>query len=465
MRVRASVSILRPPIGADMEELHLVNYKLTPSVVETGKPVTVTIAPSGDQVYFQDNTNYILDIVGVETATKQLNGAHGKRITLKPTEGKLVFTETFEREQQYVIKIILPESHMFCTNPYYQPPAHGRVSRPSDQRSPTLYLYALEPDLYRLRPYKGDFHLHSSDSDGHESSCGVLANLRRAGYDFSALTNHYWYHSAAKVRKLWQGLPDVFTVLTGEEVHTPSEYLHAVSIGASQSVNDLYYQNREQCDAEIEAIAKDLDRPDTIDPHNYASRLWVARTIRKFGGLSILAHPHWIWSNVYFMPEDLTVRLLESGEYEALELLNGDCGPETNTLQTALYFEERAKGFDPPVVGSSDCHRTDRADERFPTPAFTYVFAEDRSFEAIHKAILGHQTVAVEKYREDSSFHIYGSYRLVKYANFLMRNYNPRYTELCYPQGTLLREYETDPKPETASLLTLLYARSEAYAA
>ena len=108
---------------------------------------------------------------------------------------------------------------------------------------------------------------------------------------------------------------------------------------------------------------------------------------------------------------------------------------------------------------------TDRADERFPTPAFTYVFAEDRSFEAIHKAILDHQTVAVEKYREDSSFHIYGSYRLVKYANFLMRNYNPRYTELCYPQGTLLREYETDPKPETASLLSLLYARSEAYAA
>ena len=448
-----------------MEELHLVNYKLTPSVVEVGRPTTITIAPRGDQVYFNEGTTYLLDIMGAGTATKQLNGAHGKRLSLKPVDGKLMFTETFEREQQYVLKLILPESHMFCTNPYYQPPAHGRVPRPSDQRNPVLFLYALEPDLYRLRPYKGDFHLHSSDSDGHESSCGVLANLRKAGYDFSALTNHYWYHSAAKVRKLWEGLPDVFTVLTGEEVHTPNELLHAVSIGASQSVNDLYYQNREACDAEIAEIEQGLDLPDTIDPHNYASRLWVARTIGKFGGLSILAHPHWLWADVYFMPEDLTIRLLESGEYEAFELLNGDCGQETNTLQTALYFEERAKGFDPPVVGSSDCHRTDRADERFPTPAFTYVFSEDRTFDSIHKAILDHKTVAVEKYRDDTQFNIYGSYRLVRYADFLMRNYNPVYTELCYAQGTLLKEYEKEPSAKTAELLAELYARSEAFAA
>ncbi|MBS7263139.1 MAG: hypothetical protein KIG36_05995 [Eubacteriales bacterium] len=444
-----------------MEELHLTNYKLTPSVVEVGRPTEITISPRGDNVYFSDDAVYLLDIHGVADATGKLNGAHGKRRELRAENGVLRFTETFEREQQYALKLTLPEEQQYCSNPYYQPPAHGRVPRPKDQRYPVLYLYALESDLYCLRPYKGDFHLHSSDSDGHESSCGVLANMRRAGFDFSALTNHYWFHSAEKVARLWKGLPDVFTVLPGEEVHVPSEYLHAVAVGGTKSVNDFYYRNREACDREIDAIAGGLDLPETIDAHNYASRIWVADKIREFGGLSILVHPHWIWFEVYFMPEDLTIKLLESGVYDVLELLNG--GSE-NRLQVAMYFEERAKGFDPPIVGSSDCHLTDQRDERFPTQAFTYVFAENRSPDGIRKAILAHRTVAVEKNLEGRDYQIYGGYRLVKYANFLMQNYNPVYTELCYPQGTLMREYEKEPSPETARLLLALYERSEAFA-
>ena len=447
-----------------MEFLHLTDYQVFPSVVPVGQEVTVTIVPRGNNCAFPEEYEYRVGVFGTATANRVLNKCQSVEFVCHPKNGSLSFTTTFEREQQYVIKITMPEPLRYCSNPYYQPPAHGLVPRPSDIAKPVLYLYALETDLYRLRPYKGDFHLHSSDSDGHESSCGTLANLRRAGYDFAALTNHYWFHSFEKVRKQWTGVEDVMTLFPAEEIHTPTEFLHAVGVGHRESINDLYYGHREECDNEISEIEKSLtDLPSSIDKRNYASRLWVARKMKELGGMSILVHPHWIWNEVYFMPEDLTIHLLESGEYDAFELLNGDSGPETNRLQTSLYFEERSKGFNIPIVGSSDCHRTDREDEKFPATAFSLVFSEDLSFPHVKEAILDGRCVAVEKYREDKQFRLYGSYRLVKYANFLMLNYFPVYTELCAPQGTLLREYETEPGKEQADLIHALYQKSESF--
>ncbi len=449
-----------------MEHLHLTSYSITPSVVPIGRPVEITITPRGDNASFPEGFEFDLDIYGVATATTHLNQCQSVKHKLKAQNGVLRFTETFPREQQYVLKITKPEELRYCSNPYYQPPAHGRVPRPGDLARPVLYLFAVADDLLPLRVFKGDFHLHSSDSDGHESSCGVLSNLRKAGFDFAALTNHYWFHSFEKVAGQWAGVEEIMKVLPAEEVHTPTEFVHAVGVGQKESVNDYYYSNKEKCDQEIAKIEETLtDLPESIDRHNYACRVWTAQTIRSFGGLAILAHPHWIWNDVYFMPEDLTVRLMESGIYDAFELLNGDCGPETNRLQTALYFEECQKGFAMPIVGSSDCHRTDRSDEDFPTPGFSLILSRDRSFESIRDAILGGRCIAVEKYRNDQNFKLYGSYRLVKYANFLMNNYYPNYTELCRAQGTLLKEYETNPSPETAALLKQLYARSERFAA
>ena len=37
--------------------------------------------------------------------------------------------------------------------------------------------------------------------------------------------------------------------------------------------------------------------------------------------------------------------------------------------------------------------------------------------------------------------HVYGSYRLVKYARFLLDRYFPTHDELCVEEGILMREY------------------------
>lgn len=442
------------------------DFRLTPSVVQVGVPTEVTITPTGDNTKFEDGYEYTLEIWPAEQTTVRLNECNIRRLTLTPKEGRLIFTETFEREQQYTLKLILPEELRYYHNPYYHPP-YRTVKRPKhgSLQHPVLWLYAVEKDLYPLRVYKGDLHMHTCESDGRESMAGLFSNLKKAGMDFAALTDHYRYPSSVQVRELFSDAPDCFTFLPGEEVHVPSEYIHTVSVGASASVNAYYYEHREECEARIRELSETLEIPEGIDRYNYAARYWVGERIHEFGGYAVLTHPYWIWNAVYFMQPEITRELFERGNHDFFELLNGTCGAETNMLQTAFYWEERAGGYDMPIVGSSDIHVSDRDDERLPTDAFTLVLAEDRTPEGIFRAISEHRSVAVEHYAEDKNFRVHGDLRLVKYCNFLLGNYYPRYRELCYPLGTLMKEYGMTQNAELKRLMGELQQRCEDYTA
>ena len=66
--------------------------------------------------------------------------------------------------------------------------------------------------------------------------------------------------------------------------------------------------------------------------------------------------------------------------------------------------------------------------------------------------------------KSDPEF-VYGSFRLVKLARFLLDNYYPVYQKLCWGQGTLMAEYPVEGTPDagTVSLLASLNERSEAF--
>ena len=183
-----------------------------------------------------------------------------------------------------MIKVLLPEKYRWCSNPYYNMPWHGKVPRPMDIKSSVLYVYAVNDDLFGLKAYKGDFHIHSYDADGHESNMGLLANLKKAGYDFATLINRYCTHSAEKVKCVMTRLPDIFTVLPGEEVYIASEHTQALSVFTDRSVVELYALNKAQCDAEIANISAALPQmPADIGAYNYAVHVWIAQTIHKSG--------------------------------------------------------------------------------------------------------------------------------------------------------------------------------------
>ncbi len=451
-----------------MKASHLTDFRIFPAVVRGGVPTEITVSATGENGRFVDGETYGIELWAAEDATHHgYAGLDITRIEVVAAKGKLTFTATFAAEQRYAVKIRLPEHLQYSANPYYHPPYRRvpNIYKKPPLRNPILYLYAVEEDLYGLRVYKGDLHLHSVASDGHESLGGVMANLRKAGFDFAALTNHYVHLSQKELAATFEGMPDIFTCLQGEEVHVPEEFIHEVCVGGRESVNAHYRANKEQCEAEIDSLIQTLDIPEGVDPYNLGVRLWIADTAKKFGGMPIITHPYWIWSDVYFVPPKLHLAMYTSGRYEAFELLNGGCGPETNNLQTAFYHEMRERGITMPVVGSSDCHCTDRDDERRPTDAYTLVLAKGRSWEEIHEAILSYRSVAVEEYPTDTLPHIYGSYRLVKYMQFLVMNYYPVYAELCHAQGQLMKEYSYTKNASLLPLLEALYARSEAFAA
>ncbi len=452
-----------------MARYNIDDYRVTPSVVCVGVPTEITVTPRGENARFPDGYEFALDIFGADTANTVLNEKGNyisparTRLTLRAENGCLKFTVTFPSEQQYVLKINLPEELQYSTNPHYNPPyrsAHAPMKR-DPLRFPTLSVFAVEPDLFGLRVFKGDLHAHTWDSDGHESNPGLIADWVRAGHAFGAITNHYWHHSYEQANETLKKLPDFFTLLPGEEVHVPSEFIHVVSVGGKHSVNDRYYEHSEEVLGEIAALQKTLDIPEGIDPYNYACRVWIAEQIRKEEGLSVLTHPFWIWNEVYFMPLPLTRLLHERKIYDCLEF---NCGSsEDANLTAALYYEERARGFEVPFVGSSDTHEADAGDEFHPSTGSTLVLAKDRSWESIRDAILSGRSAVMEQWTGESSYRLYGSFRMVKYLNFLVNAYYPAYIRVSYPLGELLKDYEADSRPETAELIRMHKERCDAF--
>ena len=82
--------------------------------------------------------------------------------------------------------------------------------RVGEEISCSYYLYAVEPDLAVLRPYKGDTHLHTNRSDGHGEPFEVACAYRAAGYDFIAVTDHGRYAPSDELQAEMGILTDCF---------------------------------------------------------------------------------------------------------------------------------------------------------------------------------------------------------------------------------------------------------------
>ena len=323
-----------------------------------------------------------------------------------------------------------------------------------------LQVYSLCNDLYGMRCFKGEVHCHTYESDGIQDVCHTVGNYRTAGYDFMAITDHYITMGAEKAKRIFDSAPVDMTLFLGEECHVPTEQIHAVHIGGRESVTTYFRNHPETAEQEMLAIEADLNLPSHINRRDYAWRVWIARKAREFGGVSILAHPHWIWFETYFMASAITQQLLADGIYDALDITD----QEADTT-VALWAEMQARGHRIPVVGCTDSHYTDANNPHCPARGgYTIVFAPTRNEQSILTAIREGRSVAVNATGDPER--VQGPYRLVKFARFLLDNYYPIYKRLCHNQGVLMSEYPVDasPTPETEQLLRMLNNRSEAFA-
>jgi hypothetical protein len=145
------------------------------------------------------------------------------------------------------------------------------------------------------------------------------------------------------------------------------------------------------------------------------------------------------------VPAALTDLLLDRQPFDALELIGGyhRHEVESNMLQVARYYEERAKGRQIPIVGVTDGHGCETG-ELFDW-YFTIVFAPSLELKDLIAAVKSLDSVAVEA-MPGSTPRAHGPFRLVKYSQFLLREVFPMHDALCLEEGQwMLRHAAGDP--------------------
>ncbi|NYD43299.1 CehA/McbA family metallohydrolase [Nocardioides panaciterrulae] len=173
--------------------------------------------------------------------------------------------------------------------------------------------------------YRGDLHVHTVHSDGHQTQAQVLADARAAGLDFLGSAEH----NTSSAQRTWgRHVPADFLVIAGEEVTTRTGHWLATGLEPGTWIDWRY-------------------RPADGQLGRFADRA------RAAGGLAIAAHPFQLGAGIGWEFGD------DFAEMDAVEVWNG---PWSGLNQTAneravqRWHQLLTDGVFKPAVGNSDSH-------------------------------------------------------------------------------------------------------------
>ena len=424
----------------------LKKYSVYPSVVEADKESVITVKTYDGNILFFDDVTYDVECIPLDES----DVPHDDKMTLwgfnknrkvqkiRPINGELKIPYFFMGEQEWRIHISTQE-YGAHTNPLYlenvKEHKGWQIYIDAPQKGFDVYVYSLKSDLYNKRVQRGDLHIHTTASDGEESPDLTAAGYRKAGFDFISITDHAVYN-ASKETEEKLAFVNNFSLIAGEEVHNcRSPYFHMVNLGGSYGISDIFINERERVEREIEELSKTVDVPEGLDAHEYLSRVWMYREIKKSGGFAILAHVYW-YIGYHNVQTKMSKAVIKNGLCDAYELLSGNT-PERNNLQVVLYNDLRQEGVDIPIVGVSDAHTVLCKKNALFKTLSTILFTDGNN---IIDGIKDGYSVAVEELPNEQP-HMYGNLRLVLYTQFLMKNYFPIHDELCNASGMFIERY------------------------
>lgn len=391
-------------------------YMCYPSVVRAGCETEITIFPRDLSRMFRPERKYGLYVLALGEDFISYHDPLPMDHPYEISGGCLKFRHVFASEQEYSVRF-----------------------KEDDGPEITVALYAVNDDLYALRPLKGDLHSHTYYSDGQDGIPMTPADYREEGFDFFALTDHNRFYPSKLINELYDGIPLGMHMMTGEEVHTPGSTLHLVHAGGERSAAERYIHEPEKYRTEVDAIEAQLTHIPDYYRRKAAMAKWACDEIHAAGGIAIYAHPYWRPKN-YNVSHEFSEILFDLGILDAFELVGG-IGSRSCNMQLALWQEQALKGNKLPPVGSSDSHDHDSETKSF-ARRFTIVFAKENTTPAIIEAIRGGYCVAGElPQTSNSDVRFYGDLRLVTFAHFLFENYFNETWRLCVGEGILMRRY------------------------
>ncbi len=184
------------------------------------------------------------------------------------------------------------------------------------------------------RFYRGNLHLHSTNSDGRKSPTETIDGYRAQGYDFVSLTDHFLPKDdvAPVVSDTRSFRTDGFTTILGAEIHGPGmacgDLWHIVANGLPL---DFAWLDRSETGPEVAARA------------------------RAAGAFISIAHPFWSTTSI----EDADTVLAYA---DAVEIYNHGCEVEVDRGES-WHFADVLLGRDDRLkaIATDDAH--------FPSPA------------------------------------------------------------------------------------------------
>ncbi|MEZ0537574.1 PHP domain-containing protein [Caldicellulosiruptoraceae bacterium PP1] len=401
------------------------NFEVWPKIVLADKYSNIFIKDKYNQGFIKDSKEFDIYYYPLERYSPLGEYRYAEKRTIKANNNILSINQFFKSEQEHIIEIREKDSnHSFLK----------------------VNVYSLHKDLFDLRPYKGDLHMHSYYSDGQESPEFVAASCRKIGLDFMAITDHGLYAPSVQAQNYFKDLDLDFLICLGEEVHPENNPVHIINFGGNFSINEEMINNKEKYYEEVNKIKERLPEIHDEDAkYQCASCLWVFDKIRKANGLGIFCHPYWLVNEGYYISDTVISYMLENQPYDALELIGGYYKSEANSniLQVARYYEERSKGKSIPIVGVSDSHGCQNGN--LFGWYYTIVFSQNLQQESIINNIKNLNSVAVEALPGET-VRVYGPFRLVKYSLFLLREILPKHDKLCSNEGKLMLDYLSGDK-------------------
>jgi len=190
-------------------------------------------------------------------------------------------------------------------------------------------------DLTGKKRLKLGLHTHTTLSDGSKTPAEVAAIYKAAGYDAIALTDHWLYGAEGDI--------DGLTILSGCEYNVDgvnewtgvTEVYHIVGIGMTRDpeIPREYVQNH---DGRVRSRVRDM-----VD------------SIRRAGGLAILAHPAWSLNT----PE----QILGCADFDATEIYNSvsDWGMSDRPYSGLIVDQIASYGLRLPLLATDDTHYYD----------------------------------------------------------------------------------------------------------
>ena len=434
----------------DIMRPELYDYDVFPLCFLTGESRTVTVRPLGIHRRFEPGHEYVLTVLDACRAEdgRFPGTGNGQTVRAVPDEdGCLRVSADFPAEGMYFIFL-------------HHEAGGGRMAQ--------FRVYALAHDMAGRIPLRGDLHLHSCRSDGREDPAVVVSHYRAHGYDFTVLSDHERYYPSLEARRRMginendeSELTDML-IVPGEEVHLPLNDVHFVNFGGEFSINALLTPNRnteggdgrevrslhgdcpdtmtrDEFIAMIRERAESVPREIESERLSYAVLEWTNEQMKANKGLGIFPHPYWLCSTMQ-LSDDYTRFIYEHRPFDAFEVLGGENYYQHNGFQTSLYYEMKAKGYDYPVVGSTDSHGSTRMN-RNALICSTIVFAPSNTTRALVDSIKDYYSVAVDTISPE--YRLVGDTRWVRFGSFLMENWYPLHDKVCEAEGLYLKRYVT----------------------